>query len=422
MDEHKSRSGRLRRRAIEFSRMSRSMEDSEDGTVVLQEIAPRVTVEFGPLFRKSDLDSDQFDLEDSDNRIVAEVMAIARTVEGVTLLADDSKPIRLARQAGLQYARPLPEWRRQEGPDEKDIEIANLKREIGAQPILNLAISDLEAGQHLILEDGPKDGDESCTKAFVEAIEDSEPKVTRKSLIKRYGLHSPRPFDIAPLFGMSGLTTSQLAEYDSDYKNFLEKAQQVAAILHTLLSKIGFARFALIDVGNDGDMTADKVLVTAQLSGPFVFLPNNVVSERLEALLEAPTPPAPREEFIYQSINLREHLAHPRVDVFHDLDEPSNDGQCTYVSWRCEELRHGAHFELPVLMAAENSPAKGLLTVEVSGASLAKKTILRVPLVTQSATETANPLYFLQRLMHIPHSYRKAFRTKLESLANAESK
>ena len=153
MDEHKNKSGRLRRRAIEFSRLSRRMEESEDGAVVLREANPRVTVEFGPLFRKTDLDADQFELEDSDNRIVAEVVAIAKNVPGVALLADDSKPIRLARQAGLPYVRPLAEWRRQEGPDERDIEIVDLKREIGAQPILTLTLADVREQRRLVIED-----------------------------------------------------------------------------------------------------------------------------------------------------------------------------------------------------------------------------------------------------------------------------
>ena len=63
MDEHKNKSGRLRRRAIEFGQISRRIEDSKDGVVVLREEGPRVTVEFGPLYRRSELDADQFDLE-----------------------------------------------------------------------------------------------------------------------------------------------------------------------------------------------------------------------------------------------------------------------------------------------------------------------------------------------------------------------
>jgi hypothetical protein len=62
--------------------------------------------------------------------------------------------------------------------------------------------------------------------------------------------------------------------------------------------------------------------------------------------------------------------------------------------------------------------AKGLLTITASGAVLAKKTILRVPLEILPMSEVAGPTYFLQRLSHIPKAYRKAFRVKLEALLN----
>lgn len=159
MDEHKNKSGKLRRRAIEFSQLARQMEDSPDGVATLKANNPRITIEFGPLFRKAVLDADQFDLDDNDNRIVAEISAIARSVEGAILLADDSKPIRLARQAGLPHVRPLPSWRRAEGPDERDTEIRELRQELGAQPRLVVSCPEAGADNALIIEAAPQSTD-----------------------------------------------------------------------------------------------------------------------------------------------------------------------------------------------------------------------------------------------------------------------
>lgn len=424
MDEHKNKSGRLRRRAIEFSQLSRRMEDSGDGVVVLREANPKVTVEFGPLFRKSDLDADQFELEDNDNRIVAEAVAIARDIPGIVLLADDSKPIRLARQAGLPYVRPLSEWRRQEGPDERDVKIADLKREIGAQPILTLMVAGANAQNRFLIEDGPDTADEACVKAFMEAVLESEPQTPRETLIKRYGLYSPRPYDfVTQLQGHSGLTNSELDAYENEYQQFMRKSQQVADVLHTVLSHLGFSLHIDIDIGNDGDRAAEKVLVEAEVSGPFRLLPTNSISKELKSLLEAPAPPEPRSglsHLFHHGINIKDQLAPPRIDIFHDVDQPEANGESTYVSWRCEELRQGTHFDLSVLVAAEQQDAKGLMTVTASSTVLAKKTILQIPLETLPLSEAAGPTYFLHRLSHIPKAYRKAFRTKLEALGDAE--
>ncbi|WP_027992022.1 PIN domain-containing protein [Sinorhizobium meliloti] len=422
MDEHKNKSGRLRRRAIEFGQLSRRMEDSEDGVVVLREEGPRVTVEFGPLFRKSNLDADQFELEDSDNRVVAEVVAISRNVPGVALLADDSKPIRLARQAGLPYIRPLPEWRRQEGPDERDVEISDLKREIGAQPNLTLTIGDAGAQKRLVIEDGPGTIEEACSKAFANAVIESAPQVPRESLIKRHGLYSPGPFILDSGFHAApGLRNSELDQYDEEYQRFMEMSEKVADGLHKALFKFGFARLIDIDVGNDGDRAGEKVLVEAEVTAPFWFLPTDSISRLLKSVLRAPTPPKPSKgiaDLAFRGGNLREHLDPARIDIFHDHDEPETGGQSTYVSWRCEELRQDAHFDLPVLVVTDQPDARGLLNVTASSTVLAKKTSLQVPLEVSPMSKAAGPAYFLQRLGHIPEAYRKAFRTKLEALLN----
>jgi hypothetical protein len=424
MDDHKKKSGRLRRRATEFSQLSRRIEDSNDGVVVLREVDPRVTIEFGPLFRKSDLDADQFDLDDNDNRIVAEAFAIARNVPNLVLLSDDSKPIRLARQAKLACRRPLADWRRKEGPDERDTDIADLKRQIGAQPSLTATIVGNGAHKELIIEDRPESADPACTIAFLEAVLEGEPPVLRKELIEQYGVYSPNVYDFGThLHGAPGLTNSQLSQYESEYQQFKEKSQQVANSLYKGLSHLGFGRLVEIDVGNDGDRAGEKVLVEVEVGGSFRFLPTNSISKQLKTLLEAPTPPTPESGLVgsnYHGINLKDRFAPPRIDIFHEVEKSELIGQSVYLSWRCEELRQGAHFNFSAFIVSELPEARGLLTITVSSAVIARKTILRVPLNTQQLTQPAGPTYFLQRLQHIPKVYRERYGKKLEALLKAE--
>lgn len=419
MDAHKRKTGRLHRRAIQFNQLARRMEEQPDGIVALRESAPKVTVEFGPLFRKSDLDADQFELEDNDNRIVAEVFAISRKIPNAVLLADDSKPIRLARQAGLSFARPSPEWRRQDGPDEKDIKISNLKRELGAHPILCVTIACVDDQKRIVIEDSPEAANEDCLKAFLEAVLETEPKASRESLIDRYGLHSPSRYNLGTdLYEAPGITNSQLDQYDEDYQRFSRKTAKIATVLHKVLSCLSYSLHVNIDVGNDGDRAAEKVVVEAEVTPPFKFSPIHKLSKELSLQLKAPTPPKPNKgmlDFSPSLPNLLSQLAPPRVDTFHRVDEVDPTSEKT-TSWRCEELRHGVNYSLPILIVADDQNAKGVLTVTASSAVLAKKTILHVPLETRAMDSVADAKYFLERLPHIPKIYRDAFREKLMAL------
>lgn len=105
MDAHKKKAGKLRRRGLEFNRIVKAIEASQDETAVLN-AAVRTTVEFGPLYRRSELDGDLFDLEDPDGRIVAEFSLLRQEIPSAVLITDDSKPLRWARKMGLPHSGP----------------------------------------------------------------------------------------------------------------------------------------------------------------------------------------------------------------------------------------------------------------------------------------------------------------------------
>lgn len=142
MDAHKKSSGRLRKRASEFSSLVAQLEGNNYDPLVLREDAPKVTLEFGYLYRTSELDAELFDLTDADQRIVAEAHQTAMGIPSLVFLSDDGLPLRLAHQAGLPALRPPTTWRRPEGLDGRDQEIADLKRQLGPQPDFVLAFPD----------------------------------------------------------------------------------------------------------------------------------------------------------------------------------------------------------------------------------------------------------------------------------------
>jgi len=189
MDQHKFSSGRLRKRAADFAELARRIEDSEGLPVRLSPPDPdiTVTIEFGPLYRTKDLDGEQFDLDDPDNRVVAEAAMIARDIPDLILLADDSLPIRLARHVGLLHVRPPRSWRRPADGDERDETIADLRRQLGPQP--NLLLNFPGTADHNRRHDLVSPPDricEDCVDRIYRTALALDPQVPRSALEARY--------------------------------------------------------------------------------------------------------------------------------------------------------------------------------------------------------------------------------------------
>lgn len=98
-----------------------------------------------------------------------------------------------------------------------------------------------------------------CLQAFAEVVLEGAPKIPRKTLIDRYGLSSPGPFDFAMhLHGVPGLEGSDLDRYEEEYRQFVSKSRQVARLLHKVLSQRGFTRQVDIDAGTCEDISARR--------------------------------------------------------------------------------------------------------------------------------------------------------------------
>ena len=383
MDEHKKKTGRLRRRGIEFSATARAIEESASGRLELRAADPRVTIEFGPTFRRSQLDADLFELDDPDGRVVAEVAAIAQKVPDVVLLADDSKPIRLARHAELLCSRPVDSWRRSEGPDERDTTISELKREIGATPVLSISFPSAVDDRHRhIIEPAGESTPPEIARTFSHVVtEVCNQRVPRSDIIAKHGLrpHDLYGFGLSAFSGAPGVTNDQLSEYERDFDRYVNLVEHFARQLHKVFNVRGPALPVMIDVGNDGDRAAERVLVEAELTGDFRFIPPDSVQDAIRRFLTPPKPPRPDTlPFHLQTPLVPFAPAEPRRgDVFYEQDEATLESDTRYLSWRCEELRQGVHHDLPATIAASGPGAVGALKVTISGAFMDKKRLSR---------------------------------------------
>lgn len=410
MDNHKSSSGRLRKRAAEFSGWARKIEIEPDGVFVLKENDPLVTIEFGPLFRTSDLDADRFDLADSDSRIVAEAERTARDIPDLILLADDSLPIRLARQAGLPFVRPPPSWRRPDGPDNKDQEISELKRQLGSQPQLIVSFPGADVDNRYVLESPPHVICQNCVSRIVAAALSVDPQVPRSVLERRYPTAVRNTaFGGIYLPPLGAVTSSSLDQYEKEYERYEARLRRWAEELPRILANRGTLLPVYIEIGNQGDRAAEKVHAEAELAGPFHFEPIDL----FEDLFDVPSIPEPHM-FLTPVVPHRFGEERPRVDKFYLQDEPGSDGSTQMISWRCEEVRQNTTHSLPTLVVADEPRAEGAVTVRTRGASIAREVAVTAPLRAISAPKNLSfYLYLRERLELVPLRYQEALREEL---------
>jgi len=426
MDAHKKKSGRLRRRGIEFGNRARKIEDSAEGHLVIRAEAPRVTVEFGPAFRRSQLDGDLFELDDADTRIVAEAAAIAQGTPGTMLLSDDSKPIRLGRQAGLLCVRPPETWRRIEATDEKDVLIDELKREIGAAPRLVVRLPDAvdEKGTHLVEALPERTGCDHCTKAIAEAALSVDPKVPRSRIERQYGIGSDGGWGMSIGLSETWVTQNALREYDSEYAGFQARVVRWAQMVPSILAQSGELLPVTIEVANEGDRAADRVLLEIEISGGFTLRPMIMQGDGLHEFLMPPLAPRPRSHVLGHlqqqfPIDFEEPK---RADAFYAQDTPVSDGSAARISWRCEEFRQGTVTRLEVLVVATQPAARGVLTVKLGGATIAKTTELRAPLVATGASKQPICSYVLRRTSVLPAKYVGVVADRLATIGGCPCK
>lgn len=408
MDGHKKKTGRLRRRALKFKQIAKQITQSTDGRAVLRERDPRVTIEFGPIYRRTELDSDLYDLDDDDGRIVAEVARFMQDHPDAVFLADDLKPLRWARQTDLRATPPPDSWRREEGPDERDMEIAELKRELGARPAFSISFpcAANDRREH-IFEPPPATSCAVCSEQLISAVLAANPKVPRGRSVARYGLAQPDPLRLSMMANPLALTGLDLDRYEDEYANFEERVTWWADNQPELFSALELVLPLGIEIANCGDRAAERVHVELELAGPFHFEPHEAVERFTGAWLTAPSPPRPRQSLHFEPPFVPGQEP-SKPHIFYLLDDPESDGSTTRLVWRCEEFRHGESFILPSIVRATKEAARGALKVKVSSAVMAKAVEATAPLICfEENTDNRLCTYLQERVELFPHRYQE---------------
>jgi hypothetical protein len=406
MDDHKNKTGRLRHRALDFLQIQRSIEESATGRTSLRDPDPKVTIEFDPYYRRDQLDSNAYDLDDADERIVAEAARFMADQKEAILLGDDGKVLRLARKTGLLWKRPPESWRRKEGPDERDKEIEELKRQLGPQPLLSIAFPGANDRQVHVLESPPVGECPQCSERLATAVFAVNPKISREESIARYGLASG--FDI---LGRE-LTESDLQQYEDAYADYEKRVHAWGHDQTEFLRSVLRVLPIEAEVANNGGSAAESVLVEFTLTGDFHFLPMCLIADLIDELLEPPDSPRPRNGLV-----LPRTAERTKPHEFFLLEDASSDGSTKRLEWRCEEFRQGHSAVLLLIVRADENATGGALEFRVTGAKISKVVEGSAPLrLTGNSEESRVCTYLERRIKLFPDKYREIFRDSIGTL------
>lgn len=402
MDGHKRGRGHLFKRAIWFNGLQKSFEENSNQPVTIKTENPRVTFAIGPVFNKSDLDGDRFELDEADGRIAAEALRLADDTPAAIFLTDDGKPRRLARNAGLLTLRPDEAWRRDDPPDEKDETIAQLRRQIGAQPALKVA-PDLA---HVIdgafpLESAPAPLPNSFIEAFATLLKSGYRRESRAETRKRYPALTGRGL-IGPADSFGTVSDSAIDEYQKKYDAYEQAVDKYSQLFEQVLKKADIFVPVQAVIDNNGDAFAEDVLVEMRVDGPFKFVSPFDVEKAFSHPPEPPKPPRPQlldrpfmPDFSQPSAHDPNGLY--RKTVFDDRT------RITQLAWSCQRFRHAdAHYPFGILLPTEKNASSGCVHITVRAANIVNGVSTSVPIRIAKSKDNELEGYLRRRMTLFP--------------------
>lgn len=418
MDKHKkSNNNRIRKRALDFNKLLKKIEDGNGKDTTLQCDQVNLHLILMTRYSRNDLLQEKLSLEIADELIVAETVRFTQDHPNAIFLADDNNARRTAREMGIKVARPAEEWRRQEPGDPRDARIEELERQLGAMPILSLELStgDIDAVTFQTL-DAEEIPDAFCDRV-ANLILERNPGYSRDELLERHNLsvvQKKRTFSVSDFFSVS---VDDIDKYCNDYQEFKERIISWSKRLPELLNQIYFVAPIQLDISNEGHAFSEHVEVTVSVSTGYSFISNDFVRSYFELGCKPPDPPSEYGHLPHiPSIFEQQRLYQKDPFGFYLRDKPSKNQVVSGISYECERFRHGSVTVLSsALLKENNAPSGGLLTVRASSASLADPVKFSCPIrvIKEQRSEDFKE-YLRSRLFFFPEEVRDSISTALE--------
>ena len=373
LDEHKkSPKARIRRRALQWTKLFRDMTLSEREEETIRAENPTVTLKL----EDTPPDTNQVPLLDPsvvDDQLVAIAHAVKRAGDGARtcVFSDDLRPLRKSKQTGMEALAIPDSWRREPEKTEEDRELdrlqAELKRMRQQEPVLTLTTS-AEMPLELIVPVYPPLSDDQ-TGQLMHMLETRHPMETNFERQRNHALTGAA--SIAGLLEHHFVPASQQAidQYvNGDYPDWLERCRSDLSRAHEVLNAQPNEFSLLVALANTGTRPADHVLMSITASGPVRVLPDE--GQEAEPFAEAPRfelpepPESPQGRWSsvdalhdmlrgisspYRNPDFHEELMQPFLSQ--SLHQPPSDPNVFYYAPRpfeptnayrltCEQFRH----------------------------------------------------------------------------------
>ncbi|MCW1753041.1 hypothetical protein [Rhizobium acaciae] len=367
MDVHKdTSSGYVQKRAREYQKLLKKAEDA-DYSYSFECFGVSVRLIFLDRPRRNELDDQKFDVDRDDERIVAEYYyeQDQRSVD-IILVANDGRPIRVARQAGMTAIRP-DKWDadRVEPEDEvvKELRerIRQLERIQGARPKTQLADFAIKRESIIPAEFSQSFNVSKYLQQLGYALKTAPGVQTPESLIDQFGLVRDNGY-----FSLQSgsLTTSQIDQYKDDLENFFSHFDIDGLELLQRLQSLSRAVVFDFEVENVGEAPEEMLSVELKILQNAVFVDAEDMEELNDWGLAPPDPPRP--EFDLSDLNLVDRL----TDAANRSWEPEHefmlvDDSNTMETHRCRSMLHGhkASIETYLLPEDPHKPVSILVTL-----------------------------------------------------------
>lgn len=382
LDNHKdTSSGYMRKRTRQYQQLLRSAEADEGYVHRSRSGAAQVEFVFLDRPRDSELDGEAFDLMEDDSRIVAQLMHEAKA-RGITmlLLANDARPLRVARQQGMRGVRPDAWEEDRSEPDTPEIvrlraENRELQARIGAHP--STIISRIEETLEQRIFDGFDDAFDAA--GFLESLKQNllachELPTPREVAERHHVVRQPFGLDIE-IGGVGRVTGRHIDRYAEELEAFDRQVEALGVQdLMRLLQRLSLVSTVAMHVKNEGTRPDEAVAVEMDIRSSARFIDPEAFYDLTDFGIELPSPP---EALDIAIPNIAEQLAarHAHDHRFVDVSDESSERSKRFL---CKQFQHGTEEKFVVPFVPPRGEHTTVIEVAVRSRYLPQTIVRRI--------------------------------------------
>jgi hypothetical protein len=384
LDQKKtSQKRRLRDRARAALELIDRASDADDHRLVLRPRAPRVMLCLARAPRPRWDDLPLLDPSRPDDQLVAAAVAefsgaflpsIRLQNENVALLTCDRGPRIRAKHMKLPAHTPPKGWYLPDEADERDREIADLKRQLDVARATRPAIA------AWIGADADRDGPMVVVVPSLPPLKEPVARdLTGRWLRRNREAEFPPPaaWPSAALDIHRYVSPEEVQRYQRAYSAFASAVKDYFAQLHELVAQRASTACIPCFIRNVGSVTAERIIVELEGSEQLSYYDRESEARMRGGSLALPRPPEAPLSIMDRVLesdhvrSLKDLLAKPTKDPTSFYRRAAGERPLRAASWECEEFRPTREFECRAwFRAPEQLPAEVFFRLEISARNM----------------------------------------------------